>query len=235
MKKRLAPRRSPKQGRSQATVDAILQAAAYILVRDGWEKMNTNRIAERAGVNIASLYQYFPSKESIAVELQRLHGERVQERVLAALRVTDSPTDLRSVLHVLVQAAVEEHRVEPALHRALTEELPRSARRSSGAREAMMAAVAEIQKPLLRRVPNGDLAQFIARVATHAVIHEAAAERPELLDNPLLADELVAMLGLYLSRPASRGGERAAKRPRESGSAFIARREKHRAVREGST
>jgi len=165
-KKRLAPRRSPRQDRSQATVDAILEAAAYILVRDGWEKMNTNRIAERAGVNIASLYQYFPSKEAIAVELQRLHGEHVRQRVLAALRATDGPTDLRSMLRVLVQAAVEEHRVEPALHRALSEELPRSARRAMGARETMMAAVAEIQRPLLRDIPHGDVAEFIARVAT---------------------------------------------------------------------
>src|SRR5688500_11026502 len=70
---KLAPRKRPRQERSRATVDAIVQAAAYILVRDGYAKLTTNRIAERAGVNIASLYQFFPGKQAILAELQRRH------------------------------------------------------------------------------------------------------------------------------------------------------------------
>ncbi|MGC0013988.1 TetR/AcrR family transcriptional regulator, partial [Ralstonia pseudosolanacearum] len=53
------PRKLPTQERSRATVDAIMQAATYILVKFGWERLTTNAIAERAGVNIGSLYQYF--------------------------------------------------------------------------------------------------------------------------------------------------------------------------------
>ena len=77
-RKLLKPRKSPSQSRAKETVDAILQAGAYILIRDGWEGFTTNRVAERAGVNIASLYQYFSNKESIAVELQRRHIEKGQ-------------------------------------------------------------------------------------------------------------------------------------------------------------
>lgn len=62
VKHRVEPRRRPVQSRSQATVEAVLQATAYILVRDGYARLTTNRIAERAGVNIASLYQFFPNK-----------------------------------------------------------------------------------------------------------------------------------------------------------------------------
>ena len=71
---RLSPRKSPRQERSRATVEAILEATTDILIRQGAGRLTTNRIAERAGVNIASLYQYFPGKEAIVAELRRRHG-----------------------------------------------------------------------------------------------------------------------------------------------------------------
>jgi AcrR family transcriptional regulator len=58
-------RRNPKQARSRATFDAILEAAAQILERCGPAGFNTNAIAERAGVSIGTLYQYFPDKAAI--------------------------------------------------------------------------------------------------------------------------------------------------------------------------
>ncbi len=58
-------RRQPVQARAQRTVAAILQAAAQILVKEGEAALTTNRIAERAGVSIGTLYQYFPDKQAI--------------------------------------------------------------------------------------------------------------------------------------------------------------------------
>src|SRR5215469_14299219 len=72
--RRLSPKKTPRQDRSRATVEAVLEATADILIRHGSAKLTTNRIAERAGVNIASLYQYFPGKEAIVAELRRRHG-----------------------------------------------------------------------------------------------------------------------------------------------------------------
>ena len=66
-------RRTPRQTRALHFVDFILEAAAYILAEEGLEGFTTNRIAERAGVNIASLYQYFPNKSAILEELQARH------------------------------------------------------------------------------------------------------------------------------------------------------------------
>src|SRR5437899_6576406 len=59
------PRKNASQDRSGATVDALVEATARILVREGFEKASTNRIAEIAGVSVGSLYQYFPSKEAL--------------------------------------------------------------------------------------------------------------------------------------------------------------------------
>src|SRR5262249_8470007 len=58
-------RRKPKQERALATFDAVIEAAARILVEDGYAKLTTNRVAERAGVSVGTLYQYFRSKEQI--------------------------------------------------------------------------------------------------------------------------------------------------------------------------
>ena len=69
-KLRTVPRKLPRQDRSRATVDAILEAAARVLVKEGFERTTTNRVAEAAGVSVGSLYQYFPNKEAILFRLQ---------------------------------------------------------------------------------------------------------------------------------------------------------------------
>src|SRR2546427_6536509 len=58
-------RRQPVQARAQRTLQAIVQAAAQILVKEGEAALTTNRIAERAGVSIGTLYQYFPDKQAV--------------------------------------------------------------------------------------------------------------------------------------------------------------------------
>jgi AcrR family transcriptional regulator len=64
-RKQLSPRKSPVQRRSTETLEVILEAAARILEENGFEGFNTNAIAEKAGVSIGSLYQYFPNKDAL--------------------------------------------------------------------------------------------------------------------------------------------------------------------------
>src|ERR1700760_3296451 len=121
--KALEPRKIPSQKRARTTVEAILEAAAYILVRDGWEKFTTNSVAERAGVNIASLYQYFPNKDSIVAELQRRHIERGRAAYPDMIAQLRSQPNLRAALKILIDGAVAEHRINPKLHKVFAEEL----------------------------------------------------------------------------------------------------------------
>jgi len=200
-KRVLKPRKTPSQERARATVEAILQAGAYILVKDGWEKFTTNRVAERAGVNIASLYQYFPNKESIAVELQRRHIEKGQNGFPDMVTHLRSQANLRDALKILVDGAVAEHRINPKLHKVFTEELPRASRRVHGDKdEHLIERLAKILEPYGIQAPDLDIALFLVRVTTHAAIHEAASERPDLLANPLFAEELVTLIERYLLR-----------------------------------
>ena len=76
-----SPRKLPKQQRAIQTVEKILQATESQIIAEGIESLSTNKIADEAGINIASLYQYFPNKESILTAL----GEKHIEHVLAMM------------------------------------------------------------------------------------------------------------------------------------------------------
>lgn len=80
-----APRRSPRQERSQFTVDAIFEAVARIVATQGEGALTTNRIAELAGVSVGSLYQYFPSKDAILLAMLDQHCDRVMLELDALL------------------------------------------------------------------------------------------------------------------------------------------------------
>jgi AcrR family transcriptional regulator len=75
------PRKQPKQERSQATVEAILTATTHILIKEGYDQFNTNRVAELAGVSIGSLYQYFPNKEALLFALAEDHANEMVQLV----------------------------------------------------------------------------------------------------------------------------------------------------------
>jgi AcrR family transcriptional regulator len=67
----LKPRKTPTQARSKASVNAILQATVQVLVKEGFARITTKRIAARAGVSVGTLYQYFPNKSSLLFVLYR--------------------------------------------------------------------------------------------------------------------------------------------------------------------
>jgi len=195
-----SPRKLPVQARSRATVDAIIQAATYILTKVGWEGLTTNAIAERAGVNIGSLYQFFPNKEAVVAELQRRHAADSRVGLRGALEVLPDQPSLRQALTLIVEMTVKEHRVAPAVHKAIHEELPRTVRHADDEREQLLGQFTAALKPFMRGVPDADLAIYMMAVGAHGIIHTVTAERPTLLNHPAFITELVTMLERYLRR-----------------------------------
>src|SRR5436190_22708630 len=115
---RTSRRKLPQQERSRATIEAILTATARILVKEGFDRASTNRIADAAGVSIGSLYQYFPSKEALVAALVERHIESMSAALVAEMAaVADSPLEvaLRRMVTLMMQA----HAIEPELHRVL--------------------------------------------------------------------------------------------------------------------
>lgn len=116
------PRKRPRQQRSIAMVDAILDASARILVELGQEALTTNTIAERAGVSIGSLYQYFSCRDAIVVALLNRFESRMRTRMQAAL--AQSGGELRESLAAMIRTALSCHFETPHLAAALeTEEI----------------------------------------------------------------------------------------------------------------
>jgi AcrR family transcriptional regulator len=193
-----SPRKQPRQERSKATVEAILEAAADIVARRGAAGLTTNHIADRAGVNIASLYQYFPNKQAILAELRRRHGneQRAAARRALAAGHTD---DVMSILRTLLEASLAAHAVNPDLHRVFSEELP--ALRYAEIAAADRPLIDAFQNFLKRSEPgrrDPDLTAWLLAVIVDAAIHRAVVDRPEDVASGRITGELVTLLSRYL-------------------------------------
>jgi len=111
------PRKRPRQQRSIATVQAIVEAGARILERGGLESFNTNAVAALAGVGVGSLYQYFPSKQALLAELVRSWRTLVVARIEGIAQ--NPPPGLETFVKALVEAAVAHQLARPVLARTL--------------------------------------------------------------------------------------------------------------------
>ena len=110
-------RKQPVQERSQLMVKDILEAANLVLLEEGLEAFNTNRVAEVAGVSIGSLYQYFPNKESLLLQLQKQEIDTTWGKLEAIL--SDSSYPPRERLHLAIYTFFESEAREYLLRKGL--------------------------------------------------------------------------------------------------------------------
>jgi len=203
---RTKPRKSPSQQRSQLTVAALLKATAHILVKEGYESASTNRIAAAAGVSIGSLYQYFPSKEALVAAVVDRHMQEMLELLRAAVdRVREQPVE--AATRELVKVMIDAHRVDPRLHRALVEQVPRVGRLENVRaidREdyTLIRAYLEAHRDELR-VADLDVASFVCVATVEALTHAAVVNRPEVLSDKsgVFAEEVTRLVVGYLRGP----------------------------------
>ncbi len=117
----IAPRKAPRQARARATHGAILEAAAQIIAAGGLAAFNTNAVAERAGVSIGSLYQYFGNKDALMVAL--IHRQQESQLASVAQAVASvEDADLATTIRVIVRAAMQHHHDNSLLASAIDHE-----------------------------------------------------------------------------------------------------------------
>lgn len=112
------PRKIPRQERSKATFNVILEATAHILESVGFDKFNTNAVAQKSGVSIGSLYQYFPSKEALLAELVRAEREILYKEIVYIFEKKEQ-YDLKKLLKMFIERAIHHQFKRPDLALAL--------------------------------------------------------------------------------------------------------------------
>jgi AcrR family transcriptional regulator len=197
------PRKLPKQSRSKVTVEAILEATTHILVEEGYDKANTNRIAERAGISIGSLYQYFPNKESLMTALMEQHAQEMAELVGGKLdRLFDSPLEI--AIPEIITAVVAAHAINPRLHQVLSEEIPRSERspKMHKADERITLLIRAYLERWRDRIQpqNIDMTVFILSRTVDSLCHAAVIEYPNLVGDSQFEREVSNLLLAYLTK-----------------------------------
>jgi AcrR family transcriptional regulator len=198
------PRKHASQERSRVTVDALVEATARILVKDGFDKISTNRIAERAGVSVGSLYQYFPGKEALIAAVVDRHRQDLMRIVRGALAQA-AALPMEQAVRALVAAAIEAHRVDPALHRVLAEQMPRTERTEntailSGETYDLFRAYLDAHRDEFRAV-DLELASFVCVTSIEALTHTAVIHHAERLPDEAfdaLVGEATRLIVRYL-------------------------------------
>ena len=169
----LRPRKKPVQSRAVETYACILEAAAQLVERHGVAAFNTNLVAERAGVSIGSLYQYFPGKDALLIALMRREKERFGEDAQAALAAADG----RAALAHLVGAAVRHQFDRPELARLLDveETRPEAEREVKGASNYRGLLRAALDRSDLPQQPDAEIATDDLAALVRLLVDSAGA------------------------------------------------------------
>jgi len=207
------PRKQPRQARSVATVSAVLEGAAQVLEAEGYEKMTTTRVAERAGTSVGTLYQYYPSKEAILVAVMEEKIARV-DRALSSLFALPASTPLAEKLRTMITALIAEKAARPRLAAELSRQAPRLEKlrviaRTLGRAHGIVRALLEGHTKETT-VVDADLAAWLVVHAVNGMVDGALLGAPERMQDPRFADAIVAhVLGSLGAKPLP-----GAKRPR---------------------
>jgi AcrR family transcriptional regulator len=196
VERHIRQKRRPLQRRSQETVEVLIRATTQILSREGSERLTTNRVAEKAGVSIGSLYQYFPDKEALLAEVRRRYNDAFRERLIA-LTGAIATLPLRDAVAGCVRAIIAIHRDDPRLHNAVS-----SAGIDDGERRLLHQLAAswlEARRDEVRPA-NRVLAAEVALDTVESLIHGIALRAPERLGDDDLAAEVTDLLVRYLAR-----------------------------------
>ncbi|WP_249976903.1 TetR family transcriptional regulator [Vreelandella olivaria] len=116
----LSSRKQPQQARSTELVAAILQAAVQVLAEEGVTRFTTARVAEKAGVSVGSVYQYFPNKAAILFQLQTDEWRRTSDMLRDIIEDTGTPAldRLRALVHAFIRSECDEAEMRVALNDA---------------------------------------------------------------------------------------------------------------------
>jgi AcrR family transcriptional regulator len=197
----ISSRKLPRQARSTELVAAILEAAVQVLAKEGATRFTTARVAEKAGVSVGSVYQYFPNKAAILFRLQADEWRRTTAALTRILEDRRRPPleRMRVLVHAFIKSECEEADIRVALNDAapLYRDAPE-------AQEAKAGVGAAIEGFMLEAAPDAKDAE--RALAGELVLTTLAVVGHEFSSSPRSAAEIRAysnalsdMLCAYIS------------------------------------
>lgn len=154
------PRKKPRQARATVTLDAIFEATIQLLLSDGPHRLTTTRVAERAGVSVGTMYQYFPHKQALIYALNERYLEVLAEKIEATCQAQyGRPIGrmIEALIDTYWRAKTERAEVTRALYRSVVEMdnealIEAFAARVDTATMAMLASASDARFPDLESV-----------------------------------------------------------------------------------
>lgn len=204
LRRRIRQRKQPVQARAQATTEALLDATLQVLIRDGYARLTTTRVAERAGVSVGTLYQYYPDKRSLVTALKVRYFGLMVGAMRTALDAEHGSVE--ALMRAAIAALLTVKRENFALTKALR--APMAELAGQGFMRETQTQFAAVLVPHVRRVLP-DATEVERRVvvlvaAVEGAVSQAVFETPEWLREDWFLDELVALGAGYLGASRAR-------------------------------
>ncbi|MCE3607536.1 TetR family transcriptional regulator [Massilia sp. P8910] len=200
----ISSRKAPKQARSTELVSAILEAAIQVLAQEGAQRFTTARVAERAGVSVGSIYQYFPNKAAILFRLQSDEWQQTTDMLRNILEQTHKPAfeRLRALVHAFIRSECEEASMRVALSDAAP--LYRDAPEAQAANAAGDRIFQDFMREVLPQAAEASRTLACDLItATLGTVGKDFSESPRTLpDIAAYADAMADMFCAYLERLA---------------------------------
>ncbi|SDT98597.1 TetR family transcriptional regulator [Pseudomonas yamanorum] len=197
----ISSRKEPKQARSTELVSAILEAAIQVLAKEGASRFTTARVAEKAGVSVGSVYQYFPNKAAILFRLQTDEWQQTSQMLSRILEdVSQPPLErLRALVHAFIRSECEEAQMRVALSDAapLYRDAPEAHEVRAGGQQVFQTFMLE----LLPQVPETtrDLACDLIVTTFSSVGKEFSGSPRTEAQITAYADAMADMFGAYVT------------------------------------
>ena len=175
----ISSRKQPRQARSTELVAAILEAAIQVLAKEGAPRFTTARVAEKAGVSVGSIYQYFPNKAAILFRLQSDEWRQTSGLLRGILEDVRKPPleRLRALVHAFIRSECDEAKMRVALNDAAP-----LYRHAPEAREAKASGERTVRRFLREALPkSSEAARALAGdllTTTLSKVGKQFSERP---------------------------------------------------------
>jgi len=203
---RISSRKLPQQARSADLVAAILEAAVQVLTKEGAQRFTTARVAEKAGVSVGSVYQYFPNKAAILFRLQADEWRETTGLLREILEDRSRPPleRVRALIHAFVRSECEEAGMRVALHDAAP--LYRHAPEAQAARQSSQHFIQTFMAEALPDAPDSVrmLAADLIKSTMSAVGKEFSETPRTPAEIATFADAMADMFCAYLESLARR-------------------------------